>query len=226
MMNEKTKNILLNVKSKIKQFFHDAFVFPMYILTHPIKGYEEFKTEKKARPYIAVFYALMMIVSSIVTATMSGFLVKPPTTETFNLGKTILLVLVPILIVAVGNWSITSLFNGKGKLYEILMVICYGLIPYIWLSIPATLVSNYLISEEVAFFTAIISLGVILSAFMIFMGLLVIHEYGLAKTIVTIIFTVVAIAVIIFIGILILTLFQQIYSFLDSVIREVILRLN
>lgn len=223
---EKIKHIYEVFRVKTKKFFHEAVTFPLYILTHPFKGFEEFKEEKKGLPYIAIFYAFMMIISSIITSTMSGFLVAGPSDNTFNLGRTVLLVLVPIFLFAVGNWSITSLFDGKGKLYEILMVVCYGLIPFIWISIPSTLISNFLILEEVSFFQTVIVIGIVLSGYMIFMGLLVIHEYGLLKTIVTIIFTVVAIAVIVFIGILILTLFQQAYSFLDSVYKELILRLN
>ena len=46
-----------------------------------------------------------------------------------------------------------------------------------------------------------------------FMGLLVIHEYGLLKTVLTVVFTIIAIAIIVFIGILMMTLVQQFISF-------------
>lgn len=225
-MKEKTMNFLKKAKVLAKQFLYDAFVFPVYILTHPIKGFEELKDENKGKLYISVFYSIMMILASVVVATKIGFLATGPQNVTFNLGKTALLVLIPLLLVTVGNWSITTLFEGKGNMKEIFMVITYGLIPYIWVIIPATLISNFLIQSEIQFYFTFIGIGTFFAAYLIFMGLLVIHEYGLFKTFLTIIFTIVAAAVIVFIGLLILTLFQQVYGFVKAVYEELILRMS
>ncbi|VEU79775.1 YIP1 family protein [Haploplasma axanthum] len=216
----------LNLKDKAKIFFNDIIIFPLYILTHPIKGFDELKTEKKGKMYVAVFYLIMMIMALTYSETSTGFLMNPLNKNEFNLGKTILLVVLPVLLAVVGNWSVTSLLDGKGKMTEIFMIICYGLIPYIWFSIPLTFFSKFITTEEIAFYNAFVGISVFLSGYMIFMGLLVIHEYGLAKTILTIIFTIVAIAIIVFIGILFLTLIQQVYGFLESVYREFILRIS
>ena len=213
-------------QSKFKKIIHDIFVFPFYILTHPIKGYEDFKLEKKGEMYVAIFYVFMMILSAVLTATARGFLVRDPWDETFNLGRTTLLVLAPIILFTIGNWSITTLFDGKGKIKEIFMVLMYGLIPYIWVSIPATLLSNFLVSDEVALYLSLFSVGTFLSAYMIFMGLLVTHEFGLLKTILTILATLIAVAVIIFIGVLILTIFQQLFVFLKALYEEITLRMR
>ena len=89
-----------------------------------------------------------------------------------------------------------------------------------------TLISNFLIREELQLYYAIIAIGAFLSGYKIFMGLLVVHEYTLFKTILTILFTLVAIAVMIFIGLLLLTIFQQVYGFLKSIYEEIILRVR
>lgn len=214
------------IKNKLSMFFNDIFKFPFYILTHPIKGFEDFKQEKKGKMYVAIFYLFMMVISAIVTATMSGFLISDPWEETFNIGRTTLLVVVPIILVTIGNWSITTLFDGKGNIKEIFMVIMYGLIPFIWVSIPVTILSNFLIREEIQFYFAMISIGTVLAAYKIFMGLLVIHEYTMLRTILTVIFTLVAVAVMIFIGILLLTIFQQVYGFIRALYDEIVLRLR
>ncbi|MGI6781324.1 MAG: YIP1 family protein [Acholeplasmataceae bacterium] len=214
------------VKNAIKTFFEDTFKFPLYILLHPIRGFEEFKQQKKGKLYVAIFYLFMMIMSVVITETMIGFLIKSPWSETFNLGRTALLVVVPIILATVGNWSVTTLLDGKGKMKEIFMTIMYGLIPYIWLSIPITIISNFLIREEIQLYYAVISIAGFLAGYKIFMGLLVIHEYSPLKTILTILFTAVAIAVMIFIGLLLLTIFQQVYTFLKSLYEELILRVR
>jgi hypothetical protein len=217
---------LTKTKNTIKTFFHDIFKFPFYILLHPIKGFEDLKVEKKGKLYVAFFYLFMMIMSVVVTETMIGFLIKSPWSDTFNLGRTALLVIVPIALATIGNWTVTTLLDGKGNMKEIFMVIMYGLIPYIWISIPITLISNFLIREEIQFYYAIMSIGVFLSGYKIFMGLLVIHEYSLIKTILTVIFTAVAVAIMIFIGLLLVTIFQQVYGFLKSLYDELVLRVR
>ncbi|NLN50317.1 MAG: DUF1282 family protein [Acholeplasmataceae bacterium] len=213
-------------KQKLKTGLYDLFVFPLYILTHPVKGFEELKYEKKGKIYVAIVYFILMIVATILVQTTSGFLISPLKDLDFNIFKTALLVIVPIVLAVIGNWSVTSLLDGKGKIKEIFMVICYGLIPYILLIIPLTFLSNYLTLDEVTFYNTFVGIAVFLAAYMIFMGLLVIHEYGLGKTILTIIFTVVAIAVIVFIGILFMTLIQRAYDFVCSVYQEIILRIS
>lgn len=220
-MNKET-----NLKSKIKTVFNDLFKFPLYILTHPIKGYEEFKYEKKGKTYVAVLYLILMILAVTVAELKTGFLINPIKDQNFNILRTALLVVVPVVLATVGNWSVTSLLDGKGKMLDIFKVITYSLAPYIWFIIPLTFVSNYLILNEVSFYIAFVGIGLFLTGYMLFMGLLVIHEYGLAKTILTIIFTIVAIAVIVFIGILFFTLIQQFTSFVESVYKEFILRIS
>lgn len=219
-----TKNF--NLKEKVKIFINDMFKFPLYIITHPIKGFEEFKYEKKGKTYVAVLYFILMILAVTLVELKTGFLLSPLKGQDFNIIKTALLVIVPILLAVVGNWSVTSLLDGKGKMGDIFKVLCYGLAPYIWFIIPLTFASNYIVLNEVSFYTAFVGIGLFLTGYKIFMGLLVIHEYGLAKTILTILFTVVAIAIIVFIGILFLTLIQQFTSFIESVYKEFILRIS
>ena len=61
-------------------------------------------------------------------------------------------------------------------------------------------------------------------AYMVFMGLVVIHEYGVGKAITTVILTVIATAVILFIALLIFDLSSQIYGFVYSLYKEIVSR--
>lgn len=207
-----------------KQFVEDFFKFPLYILTHPFKGFEDFKYEKKGKYHVAAVYILLLVVTNALKVTASGFLISEPFVGDFSIVKTFFLVVTPIVLLTIGNWSITSLFDGKGNMGEIFKVISYAIIPLIWFGIPMTIVSNFLIQEELAIYTAISGLSVLLTGYLGLFGLLVVHEYGLLKTLITILVSLVAVAVIIFIGLLILTLFQQLSGFIRQVYDEFILR--
>jgi hypothetical protein len=225
------KTILNNIKSVdyhsiFQNILNDYIKFPLYILTHPFKGYDDFKLEKKGKLSVAIVYLLLLVITNAISVTASGFLVSAPYVENFSIVRTFFLVVVPVVLITIGNWSITSLFEGKGKMIEIFKVICYAVIPLVWIGIPMTIVSNFLIQEELAIYTAMNAIAVFFVGYMAIFGLLVIHEYGLLKTIVTMAFTAVAVALIIFIGLLILTLFQQLYGFIIQVYEEFIMRLS
>ncbi|VEU82198.1 Yip1 family protein [Acholeplasma hippikon] len=208
----------------LKHVWEDYFKFPIYILTHPFQGFDDFKLEKKGKYHVAITYILLLVISTALQVTRSGFLIRESYVENFSIIKTFFLITVPIALIAIGNWSITSLFEGKGTLGEIFKVLGYAVIPLVWFGIPLTFISGQLIQEELAIYATLSTIGVVLTGYMGFFGLLVIHEYGLAKTIVTLIATILAVAVIIFVGILILTLFQQIWGFIQQVYEEFIMR--
>jgi hypothetical protein len=114
--------------------------------------------------------------------------------------------------------------DGKGTMTEIFRVICYSFFPYVWLGLFATLISNFITADEVIFFTFFQTFGAGLMAYLIFFGLLGIHEFGLFKNIIMIVFTIVAIAVLLFVMLLFLSLIQQVYSFVHSVYTEFSMR--
>lgn len=228
-MTLKIKNMFNKIKSIhygviFNQLLEDYIKFPLYILTHPIKGYEDFKFENKGKMHVAIVYLLLMVVASSFKATGAGFLVSAPFTGDFSIVRTFFLITVPVVLLAIGNWSITSLFDGKGNMSDIFKVICYAIIPIVWLGIPMTVLSNYLIQEELAIYQAVNGIAIFFTGYMALFGLLVIHEYGLLKTLLTVVFSAIAVAVIIFIGLLILTLFQQLYGFIMQIYDEFIIR--
>jgi hypothetical protein len=66
--------------------------------------------------------------------------------------------------------------------------------------------------------------GYIATGWMLFMGILNIHEYGLFKTILAFLATIVSVIVMIFLGLLFFDLIQQVIAFIASIIEELNLR--
>ena len=67
-------------------------------------------------------------------------------------------------------------------------------------------------------------IGIVGTGWMLFMGILNIHEYGLFKTILAFLATGISIAVMMFVGLLFFDLIQQAIAFVVSVIEEFNLR--
>ena len=86
------------------------------------------------------------------------------------------------------------------------------------------LISAMEIIDEANFILLIDILAWVLTGYMAFMGLVVIHEYGIGKTLWSVLLTVVAMLIIAFIALLIFDLAQQIYGFIYSLFKEITTR--
>jgi hypothetical protein len=114
--------------------------------------------------------------------------------------------------------------NGKGKMKEIFMMGCYSYFPVIITGIIGVIASNFVTEDEALLVTLLYIIGYFLMAYMIFMGLICLHEYGILKTFATIFATIIATCIIAFVALLIFDLSQQIYGFVYSLYKEIVTR--
>lgn len=227
-VNNKKESFIQFVWRKIKQlgkFIVDECIkFPLYILSHPLKGFEEFKRYKKGKMSVALIFLVLTIFVNILKFQYDGFLVNNNNIKDLNSIAQIAYVLGAVAVVTVANWSVTTLFDGKGTIKEIFMMICYCLYPFIWSNAIGILLSNILNQDEMAVYTLVIALGIVLLCYMFFFGIISIHEYGLLKCIGTIFFTIVAALIVIFACLLFFDLFQRMFGFAYTIYQEITLR--
>ncbi len=212
------------VTTAIKKFWQETWKHPLYILSHPVQGWEEFKNEKKAKMWVAIFIMMMYVIMTILAYQFEGIITNKNNPQKFNSVLMLVYGVIPPIVIAIANWSVTTLLDGKGKMKEIFMMICYSLFPVTIFGFVNILLSNVLTYEEAKFILLIDILAWVLTGYMAFMGLVVIHEYGIGKTLWSIILTVVAILIIAFIALLIFDLAQQIYGFIYSLFKEITTR--
>ena len=217
-------SIAKKIKGKLGLFFNDVVKFPIYIITHPIQGYNEFKVEKKAKMYAAIAILVAYVLVQIFAYNYTGPVVNKNNPHDFNSIKIIIFGVLPVILIAVANWSITSLFDGKGKMKEIFMMICYSYFPLVVCGILRIILSNFVTTDEVLFLTIIDIVGYVGTGYMVFMGLVVIHEYGIFKTVISVLGTVLAILIILFMALLIFDLANQVISFFTSIYKEIMTR--
>lgn len=212
------------MKTKWKQWLFDYLLFPKTLLFHPFDGFEEFKRYEKGKLSVAIVFIALFAFLRIFQFQYEGVLINPNNPLELNSLQEIFSVALLIFLFTVGNWSVTTLMEGKGKYKEILMVTGYALFPVVLIGYPAIILSNFLTLEEMAFYTLIMGIAYALTAWMLFMGILNIHQYGLGKTILAFIATIIAMSVMMFLGLLFFDLIQQFISFIVSIYEELNLR--
>jgi len=206
-------------------YFKEEYIkFPLFILGHPLKGFDIFKREKRAKTSVGIVMIVALILLNILSFQYAGPEVNDNDIKDLNTIAQITYVAGVVLLITISNWSVTTLFDGKGTMKEIFLMISYSLFPLVWATGLGIILSNILTGDELAVYNLVIGLGYFLTGYMLFMGMISIHEYGLGKCILTVLFTLLAAAIILFILLLCFNLFQTMYGFLYTIYQEITLR--
>ena len=207
----------------IKRIF-SFYSLPLRILTSPIKGFYEMKFENRGTIRLAVINFVLLGISLAFMNQYASILVNDrhplAMNSLWDFGQATIM----LILFCASNWAVTSLTDGEGKFKEIFMAICYAMTPLVLMLIPATMLSNILSAQETAFFHLLISFATIWFVTLVFVGLIVIHNYTVLKAIRTVFLTFIALLIIVFLITLIFTLLQQLYVFIWSLYREISFR--
>jgi hypothetical protein len=209
------------VMSKIAESLRYSF----HVIFHPFDGFWCAKRERKGDVWAATILIGMVTLVYILSNQLTGFIFSTNTSESFNLLAELLSVIVPVFLWCVSNWSITTLMDGEGSFRDIYISTAYALVPLILLNIPMIILSRIIVLEEQRIYDALGFLAVIWVAFLLFSGLMTIHQYSMGKTVVTVILAIVGMAAILFLFLLFFALIQQLMNFVYIFYKEMTLRL-
>ena len=123
------------------------------------------------------------------------------------------------------HWCLTTLFDGEGSFKDIFIAASYALTPIPLLIIPSTIITHFLTSGESGIVNLLISIAYIWVGLLIFFGMMVTHDYSLAKNILTSLGTIVGMGVIMFILLLFTGLLSKMVGFISSIYTEITYRL-
>ena len=212
------------VRRGLGWFYETFWGFPMRILKRPFKGFDAMKFEKKGSYVFAFFVLILESLISIMNFVYRGFLINHSDIYHVNSLYLALTVLFPVALFVLGNWCVTTLMNGKGKLGEIFMTIMYAMFPMCLLQLVALFLSNVLTLDEMTFVYAIETIGTVLLIFYGFIGLVVVHEYGFGQSIGALLLTIVAMMILVFILMLVFALVADVWDFFSIITKELMLK--
>ena len=206
--------------------YKDSLRYALHVITHPFDGFWDLVHEKRGTIAAANTFLLLFLVIRVLKLILTNFQFISAPVQHINVLEEMGSLLLPFLVLCIDNWAMTTLFEGKGRFKDIYMGMCYALVPYIIIQLPMILISNMLTYEEGSLYSVMISFSVIWSVFLVFVGLMEIHDYGPGKTFIFLIVTIVGAAVILFLMLVFFSLLSDAVAFFVSFYREIVFRLN
>lgn len=207
-----------------KELNKEKWKYLLYTAGHPNDGFYWIRHQEKGSVLIAVLLVFLYAVCFSMNRIYAGFVVNDIDPRSVNsiaeLGGVALL----FVVLCAGNWSVTCLMEGEGRFKDIVIAIGYSLLPMIIGTVLATFVSQLVAENEEAFYSIIMGVGTAYTVIMMLVGIMQVHNYTLGKTLITLLLTVVAVFIIIFLGLLIVNFITQVYSFLRSIYIELVFR--
>ena len=206
--------------------YKDSLRYALHVITHPFDGFWDLVHEKRGTIAAANTFLLLFLVIRVLKLILTNFQFISAPVQHINVLEEMGSLRLPFLVLCIANWAMTTLFEGKGRFKDIYMGMCYALVPYIIIQLPMILISNMLTYEEGSLYSVMISFSVIWSVFLVFVGLMEIHDYGPGKTFIFLIVTIVGAAVILFLMLVFFSLLSDAVAFFVSFYREIVFRLN
>ena len=196
------------------------YLYPFYIMRHPRDGFLELKANKKSSPVVVFVTVALWLFVELFYRVATGFDMNEFDVAETSMLRTAIVTVVMFAMVCASNWMICTLMEGKGTLLDICVVAANALLPYIIVRFLTTMLSWFFAGDEQVFLTYAVVVSEIWGVIIAFSGLQEVHEYSFAKTIYSILLTVVCLIIMFFIALMLLILFEQLYYFVVTVMFE------
>ncbi len=197
---------------------------PFRLFAHPIDGFNDIKYEKKGSLGLANIIVLLYFLEGIINYFSVSYLFSNNEAQSFSIWPILLKSIVLVMLWCVINWSMCTLLDGKGKFKEIWIATCYSLTPMVILGVPLNLFSNVMTLSESMFYSSISNALMIWSLILLFLGMMVIHQFTVSKTVGSVILTLVMMVIFAFLVLLGFSIGQQMVTFVNTIVTELLRR--
>lgn len=119
----------------------------LYLIFHPYNGFYRLK-ERKISWFVLILIVLLAVGVHIWSVFGSGFIAYPFNIARYNLKLSLLMLIAPWLTWVIANYLVSSVKGGEGRFREVLQASAFAIVPFIVMTVPATLLSNVLVLEE------------------------------------------------------------------------------
>jgi hypothetical protein len=194
-------------------------------MTHPLDGFWDLTHEKRGSLAAANIIIGLAVIVEVLRLTLTNFQFVTVNMEYFNSVIVAMRILLPVGLWTVANWSLTTLMDGKGRMSEIYMSVCYALAPYVIINIVMIVLSQFITFEEGAIYRVLAGFAAVWTGILILAAMMMVHDYSLLKTLFSSLLTIIGMGIIVFIFVIFFSLISDAIAYFVSLYREIVFRL-
>lgn len=218
--------MIASLKKKEKyQHYFNSLKFSLYCITHPFDGFWDLTHEKRGTYAGANTILILTLLVRIMKLRFTSFMFMKVYWEELNIFLYLASIVFPLVLWVVGNWGLTTLFDGKGKLGQVYIASCYAMTPYPLIQFPLMVFSNFVTMDEAEFYGVLSIISLVWAALLMIAAMAQIHEFTMRKNLLFMVFSLFAMLVIIFILMLFFSMITQGVAYFISLARELLFRL-
>lgn len=200
---------------------HNERQWVRHTVMHPFEGFEDLRWKKAGSSLYASVIIALWLIGAVLCDNFQGRQFDMPDTYRFTIIPYIVKTVIAFLAWTLGNWSVSTLLDGEGTMKKIYIYSAYALIPYVAQLYIKVLLSHILVREESVFIVIFEVTGILWSVLLMFTAIKAVHQFSAARTILSILLTIGAVAVIIVLLILSAALVQNVIDFVSAVCAEI-----
>lgn len=194
----------------------DAF----YLMFHPYNGFYRLK-DRKISYAVVVFFLLLALGVHLWSIFAQGFIAFPYEAGFYNIPVSFALKVVPWVTWVIANYLVSTVKGGEGRFREVLQASTFAIVPFIVLTIPATILTNFLVLEEWIIIDLIDRLMWVWIIVLFFVMTQVIHNFDFTEAVKNAAITLFTIGVIWVFILIVSSLGYNFYDFVTQIYREV-----
>ncbi len=214
---KRNKAVTLKVGRKT---YAEELLYVFHLIFHPFDGFWDLKHEKRGSVRASLTIMIITVVAFFYQAIGRGYSFNPRG-DYSTVVIQVVSVAVPVILWCVGNWCLTTLFDGEGSFKDIFIATGYSLAPLPVFVILSTILTNVMTAQEGTMVNLLVSIGYVWVGLLLFFGMMVVHDYSMGKNFATVLGTIVAMAIIIFVIILFSSLVAKMITFVLAIISEI-----
>lgn len=217
-------SVLKPVRRVTDKRFVSNVLFMFYFLRHPLDGFEEIKRRKRVSVGSTHVWVVYLVILIIMNIRFTGFLFNPYRIETVSVFNEVMLIVLALVVFTISNYLVSTLAEGEGRFSDIYIGIIHVLAPVLVFYPVIILLSNVLtLNESFLYYFPIALLGFWTLVNLFFM-IKDIHYYQVKETFRNLFMTLFAAIILLIVTFILYNVFYQLYDFVQSIIREVVIR--
>ena len=200
--------------------------YAFYLMTHPADGFWDLKHAKRGSFGVAVFLMCFYFFAFLIRRQLTEWYFIFAMAEHLNIFSELVSQVGPFVLWVISLWCVTTLLDGEGTMKDIFTATFYALVPLAMANIVAAGASHILTGRERMILDLIMNFGMVWSLGLIFMSVVITHQYTVLKSLVIVVISLVGMVVMMVLGLLVFFLVQQLVGFAMEIYMEVLIRMT